>query len=583
MRSIRRRTEGVALAAILALPLASGCTEPLADPIPAAHGEDAPPQRGGTLHLASFGDIRALDPAVSAEVLAAGAGEHMFAGLVDYDEHANIVPDLAERYEISDDGLTYRFFLRQGVLFHDGEEVTADDERRSIERALNPLTPNPMSSYYEAIAGYEAYTTGKAPHLEGVSVEGRYVIAIRLQERDARFLAALALQNLRPVCRSAGERYVDNWPPCGAGPFKLLQGGWDHGRSLTIVRHDGYFRPGLPYLDAVTWTYSINIVTERFKLEEGNLDVLRDVTQADSIHFLTDPRWKHLGEYEPDRIIGGESMNTELPPFDNVEVRRAVAAAIDREQYKLLRPAIVRPAYQLLPPIVPGYDPTFEGQRYDYQAALEHMAKAGYPYDPATGHGGYPGRIRYLGYRQGLTEMTAQILQQQLARIGLHIDMQIVSYPTFLALAYRRHEIQMSAPGWTQDYPDPADFFEPLFSTKAINDEFSFNSSFYSNPRLDALLDEARHEMDRPRRMRLYGEANRIVCDDAPWAFTNSYRYFIVHQPYVRDYHTHPVWSEYLTKVWMDRPSGAVARGRRAAPLGSFASLFAAARKDPAP
>jgi ABC-type transport system substrate-binding protein len=552
MRSTRARAEHLLAAALLA---GVACREPLPPPIPEAHPGDESPQRGGTLRLASFGDIHTLDPATNSDALAAGAIEMMFAGLVDYDQTANVVPDLASRWELSNDGLVYRFFLREGVRFHDGDEVTADDVRRSIERALHPTTPNPWASSYDMIAGYAEYAEKGATHLSGVAVEGRYVVSIRLAERDARFLPVLALQSLRPVCKSAGERYLDTWAPCGAGPFRLAPGGWDHGRSLTIVRHEGYFRPGLPYLDAVTWTYGTNLMTQRFKLLDGELDATRDMTQADTVRFQTDPRWKLLGVAEPERAMQGEAMNTELPPFDNVEVRRAVAAAINREHFHDLRASLVNAAYQPIPPSVPGYDPRFEGQRYDVEAALEHMRKAGYPYDPATRRGGYPGTITYYTYRGSFFESSAQILQQDLAKIGLRLQLQAVNFPTFTALSYRRRTVQMSGQAWTEDYPDPSDFFEPLFKSSAINEEQSYNSAFYSNPRLDEILVQARRELDTARRYALYGEANRIVCDDAPWAFTTTYRFYNVHQGYVRDYRSHPVWTEQLTSTWVDRPA----------------------------
>ena len=578
MRSTRRKTEpqfGSLLAAsLLAVGFATGCREPLSDPIATAHPGDDSPRRGGVLRLASFGDIRGgLDPATNSDALAAGAVEMMFAGLVDYDESARVVPDLASRYEISDDGLTYRFFLREGVRFHDGEELTADDVRRSIERALHPSTPNPWASSYDMIAGYADYTEKRADHLAGVVVEGRYVVSIRLAEPDARFLPVLALQSLRPVCKSAGDRYSDTWASCGAGPFRLNPGGWEQGRSLTIVRHEGYFRPGLPYLDAVSWTFGMNIVTERFKLEGGDLDATRELSQADVVRFQVDPRWKPLGVAEPERAIQGEAMNTELPPFDNVEVRRAVAAAINRVHYHQVRPTAVTPAYQPIPPSVPGYDPTFQGQKYDYEAALEHMRKAGYPYDPATGKGGYEPTITYYAYRQSFIESSSQLLQQDLAKIGLHIQIKVVSYPTFSALTYRRKTTQMSGQGWTEDYPDPSDFFEPLFKSTAINDEQSYNTGFYANPRLDEILDHARRELDPTLRYALYGEANRIVCDDAPWAFTMNYRFYNVHQAYVHDYRSHPVWSEYLMKTWVDHPARQATIGLGAS-WSSLTSMF---------
>src|SRR5258708_20506638 len=105
---------------------------------------------------------------------------------------------------------------------------------------------------------------------------------------------------------------------------------------------------------------------------------------------MNDARWKPYGDLEADKLVGGEGMNTEMPPFDNVEVRRAVAAAIDREHYRLLKPTNLVVATQVIPPFVPGYDPHFRGQSYDYEAALDHMKRGGYPYDPATRTGAYP-------------------------------------------------------------------------------------------------------------------------------------------------------------------------------------------------
>jgi ABC-type transport system substrate-binding protein len=583
MRSIRGKTEApgvtrrLVAAALLGLPAIVACSGPLASPIAGAHPGDDSPRRGGTLHLASFADMRGgFDPATNSDGLTAGAIEMMFAGLVDYDQTAHVVPDLASRYEVDPDGRTYRFFLREGVRFHDGDEVTAEDVKRSIERALHPSTPNPWASSHDMIVGYADYVAKRAPHLAGVVVEGRYVVSIRIAQPDARFLPILALQSLRPVCKSAGDRYSDTWAACGAGPFRLQPGGWDQGRSLTIVRHEGYFRPGLPYLDAVTWSFGMNIVTGRFKLESGDLDATRNLSQADVVRFQTDPRWKPLGVAEPETAVQGEGMNTELPPFDNVEVRRAVAAAIDREHYHDIRPSAVRPAFQPIPPSVPGYDPTFQGQKYDYAAALEHMKRAGYPYDPVTGQGGYGPTITYYVYRQSLQEFTGQVLQQDLAKIGLRIQIKVVSYPTFQALTYRRRTVTMSGQAWQEDYPDPSDFFEPLFASSSINDELTYNAAFYANPRLDEILVRARRELDPTVRYGLYGEANRIVCDDAPWAFTMNYRFYNVHQAYVRDYPSHPLWAEYLTTTWLDRDTGRTAGG--GASWRSLTAMFGQAR-----
>ncbi len=166
---------------------------------------------------------------------------------------------------------------------------------------------------------------------------------------------------------------------------------------------------------------------------------------------------------------------------------------------------------------------------------------------------GWPQPITYLVYRQGLDEQTAQIFQQELAPIGLHLEIRLVNYPTFIALTHRRHEVAMSPGAWMEDFPDGATLLEPLFTTAAINDEDSNNTAFYSNKTLDDLLSKARSEMDEKKRATMYREADRIVTSDAPWAPVFTYRYFVVHQPYVRGYKPNVVWPEDVRETWLDR------------------------------
>jgi ABC-type transport system substrate-binding protein len=412
--------------------------------------------------------------------------------------------------------------------------------------------------------------------------EGRYVVAFRLQKPDAIFLPCLAMVALRPTCRSAGDRFSDTWEPCGAGPFKLAPRGWDRGREVHLVRHEGYHVPGLPRLDGVRWTFHVNPTSQRFKLTRGELDVMRDFLAPDLATFQADPRWKPFGAFEADKQVNGEVMNTEVPPFDDVEVRRAVAAAIDREQLRKVRATNLHVLSRPVPPSVPGFDEDVPGQRFDLAAALEHMKKAGHPFDPATGRGGWPHPIPYLVYKQGLSESTAQVLQQQLARIGLRLEIRIVNYPTFMALVGRRKQSAMSPGFWQQDFPDALSFLEPLWSSRSINDEDSNNWSFYKDARFDDLLDRARREPDASRRKRLTSDAQKILVEDAPWAFTYGYRFYVQSQPYVRELPAHPVWSVELTRTWMDRAAGPVASRAlfgRGGPAGALATLWDGRRR----
>jgi peptide/nickel transport system substrate-binding protein len=258
--------------------------------------------------------------------------------------------------------------------------------------------------------------------------------------------------------------------------------------------------------------------------------------------------------------IVGESMNVEMPPFDNVEIRRAIAAALDREALRRLRASNLRVANQPIPPAVFGYDATFEGQKYDYAAALEHMKRAGYPYDPVTKTGGWPHVIQYVAYKQGIAEYMGQVIAQMLEKIGIRIEIRIVNYPTFMALRGRRKTSAFGPGFWQQDYPEGASFLEPLFHSKSISPEDANNWSFYANPRVDELVDRSRRELDDGKRKQLYREAQRIVCDDAPWAFTYYFRWYGQRQPYVHDYRPHPMWTHDFKATWVDRLAGPAGR-----------------------
>jgi ABC-type transport system substrate-binding protein len=558
MRSIRTTLElfaaGLASTGVLLLALPLACTSGLRAPIPAAHDEGgATPRRGGTLRLASIFDARNLDPAAPMDALALQAVLLLFDGLVDIDRDGHIVPNLAEHWDVGDGGRSYRFVLRRGVLMHDGNELTADDVKRSLERALHSSTPSNVSSYFDDIVGYAAYTSGKAEHIQGVSVEGRYVVTFTLEKPDAAFLSLLAMPAARPVCANAGNRYSRGWLPCGAGPFELSPDGWQRGSSLRLVRNASYFRPGLPYLDAVEWTYLMDAVPQRFRFEDGQLDMLMDPTQADNVRFMADPRWKPLGTPLAENSVWGEAMNTRMPPFDRVEIRRAVAAAIDRGAFPRIKPANMAVASQLTPPGIPGYDPTWACGGHDEAAALEHMRKAGFPFDPATGTGGWPEPIAYTVADQTSNFFTAQIVQQQLARIGIRIHLRLVSYPAYLAIGQRIDGTQMTPWGNQVDYADPSALFDTGFSTAAINPDASNNVAFFSNARYDNLVSGARHEMDPVARKALYHEANDILCDQAPWVFTWAQRDFVMRQPYVRGFTVHPIWPLDVRGVWLDR------------------------------
>ena len=192
-------------------------------------------------------------------------------------------------------------------------------------------------------------------------------------------------------------------------------------------------------------------------------------------------------------------------------------------------------------------------RRHDLAAALDAMARAGYPFDPATGKGGWPEPIDYLTIPDTGDQQCAEIWQQQLARVGLRIRLKLVTYASFLAESQRRRAAAMGRAGWSADYPDPGDFFEPTLSGAAIQDEGSDNVSFFSNAELNGVLARAHGEPDRARRDALYLRAEEIIRDEAPWIPTYGTRSYELWQPYVHGYAPHPVLRQRFADVWIDR------------------------------
>lgn len=566
-------------ALLLALPLACGKSSGLS---PKSEPIATTPTRGGTLRVATYTDLRSMDPAVSADTESTVYLNLVFAGLVDYDDKGAVVPDLAERWEPLEGGLGYRFFLRSGLHFHDGTEVTADDVKRSIERALHPDTPCPWITFVDRIVGLADYQAKKTPHLEGVVVEGPRVVTIRLTQPDATFLPVLAMPFLRPICRSGGDRYDDSFQnrACGAGPFRLES--WQPGRSMRLRRFDGYHEPGVPRLDAIELRMDVSRLTQRLQFERGEIDgIFNEFERPGALWFRTHPEWSKYFHQATVPEVYGDFMNVEMKPFDDVRVRQAVAAALDRPNLQKYYEGWAVVTGHYLPPGIAGYEPhpPYE-QKYDLARARKLMADAGYAYDPATGKGGYPEPIVYhAGEGEGAVRY-AQLLQYDLAQIGIRIEIKEASFAQYLAVTGRPKTAAMGYAGWALDFADPSDFFEGRFHSRAIAPEESQNLAFYSNPKLDALLDAAHNETDQEKRLATYHEAERILCEEAPWSFTYYTLRFWITQPWVRDYAPHPVWDRRFKPVWIDQESrkrAGLARavlGRSSSALGSLLHTF---------
>jgi len=509
---------------------------------------------GGTVVIQHESTVDTLDPHKGWNELATMGVRFCMDGLLDYDHDAQLVPMLAaEMPEVSEDGKTFRFRLREGVRFHatealpGGRELVADDIRWSLKRLLDRDTGSAGYSFYTKIVGAEAFHAGEREDIPGIRVIDDHTIEFELTDPDQTFLNALAMPFAYPQAHEHYEHHgEDAGKHCtGTGPYVLET--WERGVQLEYRRFDDYW-DAKPSPERLIYMENIGRRVASLRFRNGEIAAIHRQNTADYVFYKESELWTPYSVEKPMSNMWGLTMNTELEPFTNVHIRRAVAFAIDREGWSRARGGRLRPLGQLIPETLPGHVENLDGAHHlDLDKAREEMRLAGHP-------DGLDEEVTLLLGDGDVARIYGELIQSDLGQIGIDIKLRQLSFAAYLQESGTRNRAQMVLSGWNMDFPDPANFYEPLLHTNAIADENSQNRAFYSNPELDALLDEARAETDRTRRMALYERAAEIVVADAPWAFVFSDVKLESWQPYVRGYDPHPVWSQNYRDIWLDLP-----------------------------
>lgn len=516
------------------------------------------PQSGGTFIFAAGSNIHTLDPHFAYDTLSTAACRLIYDGLLDYDYEGNMIPSLAaELPEISDGGRVFRFKLRDGIKFHNGREITAEDVSWSLHRLLSESVGSPGYPFFKSIVGAQQYHAGEVERIQGIVVIDEKTIEIQLDEADQTFLNALAMPFAYPIAKEHVEkleaeegRDAVGRHPVGAGPFKFSR--WERGVQVELERFEDYWAPAArPDRMVFLENISADVASARFR--NGDLDILYRPSKVHRLFLRESEAWAPYLAEAPSASLFALGLNCELPPFDNVHIRRAVAFALDRSKLEKLDPGQVIAATQILPPMLAPYDPELPTkQRFDLARAKEEMRLAGFAdglSEPVT-----------LWVRGESEVRVAQLFQQDLKAIGIEIELKMVSFATYLKETGKPRVAQAAFTGWHQDFPDPSNFMDILFHSRSIHPENSENRSFYRNPKLDEILDRARAEIDREKRLALYAEANAILADEAPWAFLYYPVDMFAWQPYVKGFRPHPVWLNEYRNIWLDLPRSRVSQ-----------------------
>lgn len=563
MRWIQRAKRGL-LPLVFALGL-GGCPDLPDGPRYLGHGAKAP-VRGGTLLLWEDSRVRMLDPHVAFDVTSGVLIEMLYDSLYEYDHATQMVPCLAASLpESSADGRTFVVRLRRDVRFHNGRKLTAHDVVWSFERMLNPALASPGAPYYQALEGLEAFIKDPSKHLSGVTALDDYTVQFKLTRPDQSFVHTLAMRFAAPVPKEEVLARGANFKrqPVGTGPFRMVS--WDRGVRVVLERNPHYFVPGHPYVDRVVLEEGLKRDTAILRFRNGEVDIMPRISPPDRLE-LKKGRWAPYMGLAAKADVYALFMNVELAPFDNVHVRRAVAAAIDRQRWARARNYDIKPTGQILPAVIPGYDKDLpHAQRFDLEKARREMKLAGFP-------NGLPEPVTLWTSDSPTGRIYGELAQSDLAKIGIQLKLKPVSFPVYLEETGKPKTAQMSSGGWSMDFPDASNFLALVSkTTKAERD--SSNRAFYSDPWLDELLDRAIVERDPQKRVAMYREANDFVADQAPWAIFCSSQGAQAWQPYVKGYKPHPVYEMPVDEVWLDLPRRRVAQLLREQP-SAFAALL---------
>ena len=454
-----------------------------------------------------------LDPRVGTDAQSQRIYKLIFDALVQKDEHFNLRPMLAESWEIPDP-LTYIFHIRRGVTFHDGHPLTARDVKYTLDSIMSGKLRTPKGATFRPI--------------KSIETPDDYTVTIRLSEPFAAMLWNVSDGAIGIVPYGSDDKF--NRAPVGSGPFRFVSQEQD--KDVMIARNDHYWGAE-PKIQRVDFIVVPDTTTRALELRKGSADAAINALTSDMV--LTLQREPTLEvTTAPGTIYTYIAPNLRDPILKDARVRQALAYAIDRDQViQYLWRGFARPANSILPP-----------QHWAYNAEARN-----YPHDPARARqlldaAGYPERngVRFhLTLKTSTDEynrLLAAILQQQLRDVGIALDIRTYEFATWYADIVKGAFQLFTGLRWIGGNEDP-DIFEYVFHSASVPPRRA-NRGFYSNKQVDALIEQARGEVDQQKRRAAYVEVQQILNEDLPYLHLWYLDNVLVHNRRVRNIKLNP-------------------------------------------
>lgn len=479
--------------------------------------------RGGTLTVAITADPIGFDPHKTTAHSSFQVLENVFDTLVGVGADTLPEPDLAKSWDVSEDGLTWTFHLREGVTFHNGRPLTADDVKYSLDRIMDPD---------EAAA-----PAWRMAAVESIEAPDELTVLIHLHYPYPGLLTKVGgYKGMAIVARENVEDGTIVSNPIGSGPFAFVR--FVPGDRVELARNEAYWMEDRPILDGIVYRVIPDETVRLTSLTTGEVDWIDGVPPArvDALRGRDD-------------IVVGEApgldywylgVNLDHEALGDVRVRQAIAFAIDREE--LAEAALWDAAEANDGPIPPD---SFWYTGYHPYLGKESMDKATELLEDAGWAGGFKADIM-VSTQYPETIRVAEVMQAQLRPLGIELEIRVLEWGTWLA-EQGEGNFDTYFSGWIGNL-DADDFFYAQHRTGE-----GFNFTGYSNPELDELLDRGRMEADEDERYAIYADVQRIIIDEAPYIYV--YVPTVVHawQPYVQGYETRPDRKLRFLNAWLDR------------------------------
>jgi ABC-type transport system substrate-binding protein len=506
----------------------------------------ASPKSGGTLTLAADLAPSNLNPWESWDSANYVVDWQIFEApyalqLVPGTNEVKMVPVLArEMPTMSADGKSFTFQLKSGIKFQPpvNREVTADDLKYSVETMLSdPLCPGTW--YFANIVGVNEFMAKKARHVTGIKVLDKYTVEVDLTKPmlSSTFPFETQFSMIMP------KEWVQKWGkdlsyhPLGTGPYTLDS--WTEGREIVLKKNPNYW--GTANVDTYVLKFAVSPTTQVMMVKSGAADFMwSNIPAADMASVKADAKWKDHIVTRPGVGVFSLFIKTNMKPLDNVDVRQAIAWAIDREKLCKLQAGEAIPAGQQVPKGMNVWEPDAAYVGYDPAKAKDLLAKAGYP-------NGFTSTL-WCTPNEPLPTLF-QSIQSDLAAVGIKADLKTMSEEAFLFTCTKPGKMPMGFQGWVMDIPDPFDWYEG-YVTKAGIYAGGWNAALFTDPQIDAALADAQAEMDPTTRIEKFRGVNKMVMAAMPYVPLYQEAYAQLVNPSVGGYYQHPFMVFVFKDYW---------------------------------